>query len=100
MTELQRQVASLSDQLARATSQAPPPVPMQQPSALPLPTASQLEDIFLTALGMQSTGATLQLVNDHMPLYDYILPPSPNMKSPLSQAVLLTLLHRVRLLGR
>ena len=102
VSDLQKQVANLSEQLARSgppsgpSRSAPPPVPMNHPPPKPqLPSASQLEDVFLDALGIQSTGATLQLVNEHMALYDYILPPSPSSKSPLSQAVLLTLLHRV-----
>lgn len=100
VADLQRHVAMLSEQLAQANPPqpaAPREMTQQQPpspQSLPRPTASQLEDIFLAALGVQSTGATLQLVNDHMPFLNYCLPQTPNA-SPLSQAVLLTLLHRV-----
>lgn len=58
-----------------------------------LPTPAQLEDTFLAALTAQTVPATLQLVDDHLGLTDYCLPVTG--KSPLSQAVLLTLLHRV-----
>ncbi|WWC72202.1 uncharacterized protein I206_106162 [Kwoniella pini CBS 10737] len=66
------------------------PPPAAQPSG---PSPSQLEDTFLAALGAQTTASTLQLVADHLALTDYCLP--TNGKSPLSQAVLLTLLHRL-----
>ncbi|WVW86356.1 hypothetical protein I302_108400 [Kwoniella bestiolae CBS 10118] len=70
--------------------QQPPPPPPTQPAG---PSPSQLEDTFLSALGAQTTASTLQLVNDHLSLTDYCLPSQG--KSPLSQAVLLTLLHRL-----
>jgi hypothetical protein len=72
-----------------------PPPPPQAPVA-PLPNVAQLEDIFLSALGASSTSATLELVNGYWAATDYCLPNASGAKSPLSQAVLLTLLHRVR----
>ncbi|WVR09594.1 hypothetical protein IAU60_006666 [Kwoniella sp. DSM 27419] len=57
------------------------------------PTPSQLEDAFLAALGTQTTAAIVQLVGDHLAVTEYCLPLQG--KSPLSQAVLLTLLHRL-----
>ena len=100
ISDLQKQVASLSEQSGRTDQPhpVPPPIPIAQHPPPPphLPTPSQLEDIFLAALSMQSTGASLQLVAEHTALFDYILPPSSIVQSPLSQAVLLTLLHRVR----
>lgn len=73
------------------TAQGPPPPPPTQNTRLP--TSAQLEDTFLAALTAQTVPSTLQLVDDHLGLTDYCLPVSG--KSPLSQAVLLTLLHRV-----
>lgn len=70
------------------TQGSPPPIQNTR-----LPTPAQLEDTFLAALTAQTVPATLQLVDDHLGLTDYCLPVSG--KSPLSQAVLLTLLHRV-----
>ncbi|WWC91899.1 uncharacterized protein L201_006848 [Kwoniella dendrophila CBS 6074] len=74
-----------------------PPVQQQQQQQAPPhfqpPTPSQLEDTFLTALGVQTTASTLQLVAEHLFLTEYCLPTQG--KSPLSQAVLLTLLHRL-----
>ncbi|WVQ94883.1 hypothetical protein IAU59_001968 [Kwoniella sp. CBS 9459] len=110
ITELQKQLSSLSEQIRSAPAQhvpqpngsapslppahayssqphAPPPPPPQGPSP------SQLEDTFLTALGAQTTASTLQLVGEHIGLTEYCLPTQG--KSPLSQAVLLTLLHRL-----
>ncbi|OCF43692.1 hypothetical protein I317_02444 [Kwoniella heveanensis CBS 569] len=111
ISELQKQLASLSEQIRSAPAQqtpqpngsappslppanaysshthAPPPPPPQGPSP------SQLEDTFLTALGAQTTASTLQLVGEHIGLTEYCLP--THGKSPLSQAVLLTLLHRL-----
>ncbi|KIR36671.1 hypothetical protein I352_01630 [Cryptococcus deuterogattii MMRL2647] len=69
------------------TQGSPPPIQNTR-----LPTPAQLEDTFLAALTAQTVPATLQLVDDHLGLTDYCLPVSG--KSPLSQAVLLTLLHR------
>lgn len=73
-----------------STTQGPLPPPIQNTR---LPTPAQLEDTFLAALTAQTVPSTLQLVDDHLGLTDYCLPVSG--KSPLSQAVLLTLLHRV-----
>ncbi|WRT70042.1 uncharacterized protein IL334_007036 [Kwoniella shivajii] len=75
------------------TSSAPPPLPPQPPVGLSVPSASHLEDTFLSALGAQNTSSTLRLVADHLAITEYCLPNQG--KSPLSQAVLLTLLHRL-----
>ncbi|OXG43137.1 hypothetical protein C359_01528 [Cryptococcus neoformans Bt120] len=74
-----------------STAQGPPPPPPPTQNTR-LPTSAQLEDTFLAALTAQTVPSTLQLVDDHLGLTDYCLPVSG--KSPLSQAVLLTLLHR------
>ncbi|OCF61584.1 hypothetical protein L486_01236 [Kwoniella mangroviensis CBS 10435] len=76
-----------------AHHQPPPPPPAAIPAEPSGPSPSQLEDTFLSALGAQTTASTLQLVVDHLALTDYCLPNQG--KSPLSQAVLLTLLHRL-----
>lgn len=95
MTDLQRQVGQLSDQLSRS-GPAQPVAPTQHnvPSQPVLPPGSVLEDTFLAALGAQNTPATLSLIQHHWPLTEAIFPNPPN-KSILSQPVLLTLLHRV-----
>ncbi|ORX39427.1 hypothetical protein BD324DRAFT_619680 [Kockovaella imperatae] len=73
---------------------APPLAPSaQQPAPQLQQTPAQLEDAFLSALGAQNTGSTIQLVNEYWPRTEQILPTPPG-KSPLSQAVLLTLFHR------
>lgn len=64
------------------------PAPPAQPK--------ELEDTFLSALSSPSTQSTLNLVNDHYALTDYCLP-LHSTKSPLSQAVILTLFHRLAL---
>nr|XP_031861587.1 uncharacterized protein CI109_002817 [Kwoniella shandongensis]KAA5528659.1 hypothetical protein CI109_002817 [Kwoniella shandongensis] len=116
ISELQKQLAALSEQFARVSNapiQAPhlngghpqlppPPPPVAQPAPPPPAPApapgispAQLEDIFLSALGNQSTQSTLVLVGQQAHLVDLCLPIQPGAKSPLSQAVLLTLLHRL-----
>jgi hypothetical protein len=60
-----------------------------------MPTPAQLEDSFLAALGAQSVPRTLQLVGEYWNVTDTILPAGQGVKSMLSQAVLLTCLHRV-----
>ena len=57
-------------------------------------THAQLEDAFLAALGRQSRESTTQLVEGFYQYTDEILPQPPGV-SPLSQAILLTLFHRV-----
>ena len=113
ITDLQRQMAILSDHILRAPPMAnsippvppmavaPPPVPQHPPppvQAVPQPLtprdASQLEDIFLAALGSGSTAATMQLLNDYWPRTEVMLPNPPG-RTVFSQAVLLTLFHRV-----
>ncbi len=109
ISDLQKQVASLSEQLARQSNgnsqappiapaqamAAPPPVPIaQHPPPVGLPPAPVLEDAFLSVLSGQNTGGLLALVNDHWAWTETILPNPPG-RSSLSQAVILTLLHRV-----
>ncbi|WVF67284.1 hypothetical protein IAT40_002034 [Kwoniella sp. CBS 6097] len=111
ISELQKQLSSLSEQIRTAPPpQASQPNGSAPPPSLPSanaygshahapppppqgPSPSQLEDTFLTALGAQTTASTLQLVGEHIGLTEYCLPTQG--KSPLSQAVLLTLLHRL-----
>ncbi|CAK9780159.1 hypothetical protein CC85DRAFT_328089 [Cutaneotrichosporon oleaginosum] len=104
---LQRQIAALSARspppgpapptharsmsvISPPTSQAPPP----GQSRSPFETPKQIEDTFLSALGAQSAPATLKLVTDFAPRTEYLFPQRPN-RSPLSQVVLLTLIHRL-----
>ncbi|BEI92031.1 uncharacterized protein CcaverHIS019_0408510 [Cutaneotrichosporon cavernicola] len=109
---LQRQVAALSarspppgpvpSSLARSVSVRSPPVSqtmqMMQPATpmMQQPTLydKQLEDAFLAALSAQSAPVTLKLVSDYASRTEQILPPRPG-RSPVSQAVLLTLAHRL-----
>ncbi|WOO81004.1 uncharacterized protein LOC62_03G004532 [Vanrija pseudolonga] len=140
ISELQKQVASLSAQLARSPSPAPAPapapVPVQAAQGFRAPPAAtvppllsppppqhhqprlsisgqlgsqlgggappqqqtsspvQLEDAFLAALHQQTVQSTLKLVAEYASRTEQVLPQPPN-RSPLSQAVLLTLLHRL-----
>jgi len=110
IADMQKQIAALSEQVARGAPQSsagpPPPVNMQQhpppthtaPPGRPLPTKQQLEDAFLPTLSAQNVGMTLALLTDHWPMTQYILPNPPG-KAMVSQAILLTLLHRVSLLS-
>lgn len=112
---LQRQVTALSARSPAAPAAAPlaaahlaprsvimsPPSASQSTLAAPAPAApapsqdtKQLEDAFLSALSTQTAPSTLKLVSDFAPRTDQILPARPG-HSPLSQAVLLTLVHRV-----
>ncbi|WVQ75728.1 hypothetical protein IAR50_005358 [Cryptococcus sp. DSM 104548] len=78
--------------------QAPhPPFPQfsQHGPPFPPPSPAQLTDTFIAVLSKQSNPETVQLVMDHRPLTDYILPPNGAGKSPLGQAVLLTVVHRL-----
>ncbi|ODN87672.1 hypothetical protein L198_06895 [Cryptococcus wingfieldii CBS 7118] len=61
----------------------------------PPPPPAQLTDTFIAVLSKQSVPETVQLVMDHRPLTDYILPVNGAGKSPLGQAVLLTVVHRL-----
>ena len=102
ITALEKQVANLSEQLKQHTLPHPPPPPLisnqqQPPQRISFPDPSEIENNFLSALAKQSTSATVRLIDDHMALFDLCLPPMPDGRSPLSQAVLLTLLHRVGL---
>ncbi|GMK56783.1 hypothetical protein CspeluHIS016_0306230 [Cutaneotrichosporon spelunceum] len=104
---LQRQVAALSarspppgavsSSLSRSVSIMSPPKSqaapmMQQPNQNE--ANKQLEDTFFAALSAQSAPVTLKLVSDYASRTDQILPQRP-ARSPLSQAVLLTLAHRL-----
>lgn len=71
---------------------AAPPLPPPPP-----PPAQQLEDTFLAALSSVSVGDTISLINTHYALTDYCLPINPTSRPPLSQAVMLTLFHRLAL---
>ncbi|ODN79277.1 hypothetical protein L202_03290 [Cryptococcus amylolentus CBS 6039] len=75
----------------------PGPHPNQFPQHPPFPPPSpaQLADTFIAVLSKQSVPETVQLVMDHRPLTDYILPVNGAGKSPLGQAVLLTVVHRL-----
>lgn len=97
MNALQVQFSTLAQPPALA---APTVFTGPSPSAAPpipahpqLPTAAQLEDVFLPALGAQSTDAVIRLVLNHWTLSEYLFPQQG--AGPLSQAVLITLLHRV-----
>lgn len=117
ISDLQKQVASLSTQVRSSqtpsTAAAPSvsstitspasgpmgPAPTHIPAptnhaAPPLQNAQQLEDAFLNALHQQTVPATLQLVRERAPQTEQLFP-APPAKSPLSQAVLLTLCHRL-----
>lgn len=110
---LQRQVAALSvrspapgpvgSQTVRSSIMSPPAPVKASPLAPPVPLApvqhehtsiKALEDAFLSALSAQTPASTLKLVSDFTARTDSILPARPG-RSPLSQAVLLTLVHRV-----
>ena len=53
---------------AQAPHFPPPPIAQaQQPIPQLQQSAAQLEDAFLAALGAQSSGATVQLVNEYWP---------------------------------
>lgn len=88
---LPTQVRSQMFSPPQAQQQAPVP---QQPYVHPLPPPQQLEDRFLAALSQQSTIATIELVENHTQYTNQLFPPAP-ARSPLSPAVLLTLLHRL-----
>ena len=125
IADLQKQVTALSDQVARSSLPStnlgpapatlpvpmmtgangggggfPPPVPhAQHPPPPPPPPVAHLEDTFLSAMGAQSTPATLGLINDYWNMTETVLP-IPPQRGPLSQAVMLTLLHRVSFSSR
>ena len=96
IADLQKQVAALTEQLSRQAASPNPPQPHtpMPPAQPPMPPAHVLEDVFLSALGDQTTTATVNLVNDHWSMTQGLLPLPPG-KSPLSPAIILTLLHRV-----
>ena len=75
---------------------APPPLPQQQPMSRATPPASgqpeEWDDAYLAVLGSQDTRQLRELLARSNP--EIIMP--LNGPSPLSQAVMLTLVHRVR----
>ncbi|TYJ53827.1 hypothetical protein B9479_005513 [Cryptococcus floricola] len=73
----------------------PHPGQFPQHPPFPPPPPAQLTDTFIAVLSKQSVPETVQLVMDHRPLTDYILPVNGAGKSPLGQAVLLTVVHRL-----
>jgi hypothetical protein len=87
---LQKKVEQLS--LAKA---APPAPPVQAPAVVTNPLGFDLEDVFTQALSIPGPGAIFQLVNDFWGIGAYLLPMTPDRKPPVSQAVIVTLLHRV-----
>ncbi|KAL7424418.1 hypothetical protein Q5752_000101 [Cryptotrichosporon argae] len=74
----------------------PAPVPVRTGVAVAVPTANY-DDVFIRALSVNSVQATNQLVREYWAKTDEVLPSGPGAKSPLSAAVLLTLLHRLAL---
>jgi hypothetical protein len=104
---LQRQVAALQarspppgpvpSSLSRSVSVISPPISQATPIVqqhMPYGDNKQIEDAFLSALSAHSAPATLKLVSEYASRLDYVLPQRPG-RSPLSQAVLLTLIHRL-----
>lgn len=112
IADLQKQVAGLMTQVRSNQAQpmasapsvgssikSPPsdplgPAPTHIASHVPPQNAQQLEDAFLNALHQQTVPATINLVRERAPQTDALFP-APPAKSPLSQAVLLTLCHRL-----
>jgi hypothetical protein len=82
------------EQLSLAKA-APPAPPVQAPAAVTNPLGFDLEDVFTQALSIPGPGAIFQLVNDFWGIGAYLLPMTPDRKPPVSQAVIVTLLHRV-----
>ncbi|CAL1704309.1 unnamed protein product [Somion occarium] len=71
---------------------APPPVPSQQPLRTPPPNASEeWDDMYLQVLASQDSRQLRELLARSNP--DVVMP--MNGPSPLSQAVVLTLVHRL-----
>jgi hypothetical protein len=88
----QKQQAEMLEEMRRVkqtpVANAPPPVQQSTPK--------QWEDIFLAALSTQSEEAILALLAQYWPHTEEVLPePGHGKASPLSQAVLLTVVHRV-----
>lgn len=82
------------EQLSLAKA-APPAPPVQAPAPVINPLGFDLEDVFTQALSIPGPGAIFQLVNDFWGIGAYLLPMTPDRKPPVSQAVIVTLLHRV-----
>lgn len=90
-------VASLQKKVEQLSS-TPAPAPVAAPIAPVMagpPVGLDVEEAFTQALAIQGPAAIFQLVNDFWGIGEYILPSSLDRKSPLSQAIILTLLHRV-----
>lgn len=93
LSELKNEVAVLSEQLARAQPVSPPaPTPV-----LPRETPkSKWEDLFLATLHDTSEDAIVKLVTNNWKDTDVIFPqPESGLPSPVSQPVILTIIHRV-----
>jgi hypothetical protein len=86
---LQRQV----EQLSKITPAVPAPAP--PPPAVAQPLGFDLEDVITQALVAQGPVAIIQLVNDFWGIGGYLLPLTPDRKPPVSQIIVVTLLHRV-----
>jgi hypothetical protein len=95
---LQKKVEHLS--IANAAPPAPPAPPVQAAPPVANPLGFDLEDVFTQALSIPGPGAIFQLVNDFWGIGGYLLPMTPDRKPPVSQAVIVTLLHRVSLTPR
>jgi hypothetical protein len=59
------------------------------------PLGFDLEDVITQALVAQGPVAIIQLVNDFWGIGGYLLPLTPDRKPPVSQIIVVTLLHRV-----
>lgn len=91
VASLQRKVEQLS--IPPAAAAPPPPAPV----AAEPPVGLEVEEAFTQALAIQGPASIFQLVNDFWGIGEYILPSSMDRKPPFSQAIILTLLHRVSL---
>jgi hypothetical protein len=93
VASLQRKVEQLS--IPPAAVAPPPPPPPPAPVAAEPPVGLEVEEAFTQALAIQGPASIFQLVNDFWGIGEYILPSSMDRKPPFSQAIILTLLHRV-----
>ncbi len=71
-----------------------PPPPTQSAPAPP-PIREDAEETFLSAFGTMTDEGLLQFVMERQSQTGYLLPNPVQGKSPLSQAVLLSIIHRV-----
>lgn len=88
---LQKKVEQLS--IANAASPTAAAVPAPAPPAVPV--GLDVDEIFTQALATTGPAVIFQLVSDFWGVGEYILPSTLDRKSPLSQPIILTLLHRV-----